>query len=305
MTATIFDATRKSGNCSLTVGSTVASFSGLGQVGTNNRLLDRAYYEVVATTLTGVLAVGFCCQQINWASGSVLGTDNNSLVYKSDGTVKLNGVTLATLATYVQGDNIGVAVDPYTQQVWFRVNGGNWNNSSGNSPVTNVGGIDYSTLNPGVLYGAFGCTLTGAVFTKKFDTTDYSYTAPTGFVSPTAGLTPNTNMSLKYKLESITTANISAVTTGWSTLWFKPKTLYTPAGPMKYVSGVTKQLGTVIGGVRLFLYDQTTGDKIGETSSATGTGLYSIPAKGHQKVFVVGFDPPTFQAICLDQIVPT
>lgn len=79
------------------------------------------------------------------------------------------------------GDVVGVAVND-SRQVWFRVNGSNWNGSGANNPVTGVGGI--TIAGSGDLFPAVGsdedcefifnpgATLAGALPWGYFDTSD-------------------------------------------------------------------------------------------------------------------------------------
>lgn len=63
-------------------------------------------------------------------------------MFQNTGRIYANGVLIATNGTFFDfGDVIGMAVNATTRRVWFRVNGGNWNGSSANSPVTGVGGV--------------------------------------------------------------------------------------------------------------------------------------------------------------------
>jgi hypothetical protein len=48
------------------------------------------------------------------------------------------------------GNILGVATDLVHGQIWFRVNGGNWNNSPTANPTTNVGGFSISAVTPSV-----------------------------------------------------------------------------------------------------------------------------------------------------------
>jgi hypothetical protein len=44
------------------------------------------------------------------------------------------------------GSLVDVAVDTVNKKMWYRVNGGNWNNNASYDPGTNTGGLDISVL---------------------------------------------------------------------------------------------------------------------------------------------------------------
>ena len=71
-----------------------------------------------------------------------IGSDTNSLGYEQTGQVWYNGNPIASgLSTWGLNDVIDVAVDNSNSTIWFRVNGGYWNNNSNADPATNNGGI--------------------------------------------------------------------------------------------------------------------------------------------------------------------
>ncbi len=214
--ATTWDSNRKTSTIALSGGNLVATSSGLGVVAATRSMTGNTYFEVTATTLTGTLAIGFLNPSYNTASASILGTDNNGLAYKSSGAVVLNNVTLTTLATYAAGNVIGVAVDLANRLVWFRVGAGNWNNNAGFSPVTGVGGIDFSTIASTPLLPAAGASATGAVLTAAFTT--FANTAPTGFVSIDGGTVAATDRTaLANEQAKAVTLSVGACVTHFKT----------------------------------------------------------------------------------------
>jgi hypothetical protein len=155
------------------------------------------YLEATITTLTGTPVIGLVNSSYSMATATLLGGDANSLGYRSGGAVVANSVTLATLAAFVQGDRIGMAIDPANRLVWFRVNNGNWNNSALNDPATGVGGIDFSGMTLGRLLPAVGFSATGAVWTMKFSTA-FTDVAPTGYA---ASIPFNTLLLVRCRLQ--------------------------------------------------------------------------------------------------------
>ena len=88
------------------------------------------------------------------------GVDLNGIGWSNAGTVWMGDSPVATIQGWAQGDVLSFAVDLGSNQIWFRVNGGNWNNDAASDPATNTGGIDISTLAGGP-YFAFGHVFTG------------------------------------------------------------------------------------------------------------------------------------------------
>ena len=95
-----------------------------------------------------------------------------------------NVITVATIQSWTSGNNCCVAVDLDTKLIWFRTNGGYWNNSSSNDPVAEVGGIDLSwalsgasnnLIWPGANFGD-----TNAHFLHLLSA-DFGQTVPTGY----------------------------------------------------------------------------------------------------------------------------
>lgn len=121
---------------------------------------------------TSVSAGGGASKHIGWAG------DGN--VYTSAG----GGAAVATIQAYAQGDTVCMAVDFGNSRIWFRTNGGNWNNSALADPATNVGGINFASETGAALFP----TETFLVFsgvaqvaTANFGTTAYTQSVPSGF----------------------------------------------------------------------------------------------------------------------------
>ena len=179
--ATTWDPNNKSSSETLSGGNLVATSSGIGTVAATRGLTGKTYFEVTPTTLTGTVAVGLVNRSYNMASGTIPGTDNNGLAFKSSGAVVLNNVTLTTIAAYAANNVIGVAVDIQNRLIWFRVGAGNWNNSGAADPVAGIGGIDYSSMALAALFPAAGGSATGAVMTAAFSS--FTNTAPSGYIT--------------------------------------------------------------------------------------------------------------------------
>jgi hypothetical protein len=78
---------------------------------------------------------------------------------------------------------------------------------------------------------------------------------------------------------------------------------YSPAAAKTTVSGTVTVATVATGGLTVVAYSKRTFDKMGQTTTA-GDGTYSIECGGSVDVFVVAFDPTTYQAIIYDEVVP-
>lgn len=309
MAATTFDPSNKTAAFTLSGGNLVATSSAIATAAATRVMTGPTYFEVTATTLTGTLSIGFVNRSYNMASGTILGTDNNGLGFKSTGAVVLNNVTLSTIQTYAQGDVVCVAVDIANRMVWFRTNGGNWNNSGTANPATGVGGIDYSTMNLGALFPAISCSITGAVLTGKF-TSGFAQTAPSGFITADTCAATARNSAVPGGASYSTVGggtNHAVVTTiaaraSWLGLGRNYRT-FTPAAVIKSVSGQVQESGTPTAGKKVYLYDHNTGELLG-TAISDGSGNFSIPALGRTLTFGVALDDPTYNALVYDSVVP-
>jgi len=73
-----------------------------------------------------------------------LGSDTNSFGIGTDGNIYYAGTTVGTgLSTWgTAGDVLDIAINPGSNSIWFRVNGGNWNNNPSADPATNTLGSE-------------------------------------------------------------------------------------------------------------------------------------------------------------------
>jgi hypothetical protein len=278
------------------------------------------YWEIaLGSTLTGSCRIGVCTTGL---TGLVLpGADLTACAYDSGGTVKINNATVATLVSYTASDNIGVAVRSDLALIWFRKNGGGWNNDviANQDPANGIGGISLSTLTGGG-YGirpAFGGS-TFAQATALFASTSWIYTAPTGAQSidvrnssaVSGGIAQRGSSFTTYKAADAVTPPTFLATSSFPAqrgavlpgAWYGNQKIWTPAAPMTKISGQVQESGSPVAGRRVLLYDQATGALIGTTLS-DGSGNYAVPALGHADVFAVFIDPP-YDAMIFDNLVP-
>jgi hypothetical protein len=165
-------------NSNLTV--TGTSSAG-GVTGYTSQSGGKYYMEFAATNLTGSETAVGCCK-----TGSTLSTLYNGtggIAVGSSGTIDYNGSSSGdSLGSISNGAIICMAVDLTNQEVWFRVNNGNWNGSGTANPATNTGGISVSGLFSGnSVYPFVAANSASAVVTANFGASSFTYSVPSGF----------------------------------------------------------------------------------------------------------------------------
>jgi hypothetical protein len=249
--AATFDLVRKS-NQTLSGGNLVATSTGAGGVGTSRTILQPSYGEFTITTLTGVPRVGI--STLNAPQTTTLDAGNFCLGYDPTGAVKMNSVTLATIATYAQGNRVDMAMHPMRELIWFRVNGGNWNNNALNDPATLVGGIDFSGMaQPGTFQMAISTSLTGNVLTAVLSAAGWAGAAPSGYGSLDASPIVKQDNLDRWNPNQTPVSHDSPLTTGIfnradirDTRNYK---FFLPAGTITVVSGTVMELGVTGNGL--------------------------------------------------------
>lgn len=306
---TTFDPYNKSGNFTLSGGNLVATItSGSGPVFATRLAGGPVYFEVnTSNAYSGSPRVGFGVGNTYISSSSNLGTDNYGLGYDTNGNVYLNNAVLSAIATWSAGANISVALDPKHQTVWFRVNGGNWNNSGTANPATNTGGISLATMPGASYYPAVGAAAS-ASFTAAFLSGSWTYSAPSGFsamssVTP-AGATANAKEGFgsTYSVASRSQHNINDMKKSRGMI-FTPGNVGSPLPAGVSISGTIKEGTTAVAKV-VRLYDGLTGALLETTTSDGSTGAFSLLGHSRANVFAVAFDPNTYQAIVFDRLTP-
>lgn len=260
------------------------------------------YWEQTLGNVTsGVFAVGFLLTTyLNW--NDYLGDSYFSLGYRSDGGVWVNNNSITTIQTYTTGDVISVAVDLVNELVWFRKNGGNWNNSGTANPATGAGGI--SIPNGAALGGIFpavGVYAVGDSVTINLGGSTFAYTAPSGFAAANTWSVPSAKAAVKaasWYTSTMTYRNYSPLVGG-----FYSYRTWSPAGTEKFISGTVKEGSTPVAKY-VFLYDTVTGEYLGRVLSNGGSGAFSLSGVGRSSVFAVAFDPTTYQAEVYDRLTP-
>lgn len=190
-TTAVWDATAKNANVVLSGGNLTAADNGVtfvnlaGRGDTSVASGQKRYWEVTITSgPPGGMGVGIANSSKTWANDSYLGLETNSIGYFGDGNVWYNNASAATLATVAAGDVVCVALDA-GNKIWWRKNGGNWNNSGTDNPATNTGGVTLAGGLTGTVYAGYNVRNEGTTgqLTANFGATAFAFTPPSGFTS--------------------------------------------------------------------------------------------------------------------------
>lgn len=193
--ATNWDATAKNAhallsNNNLTVvgdASSALNFAGRSVAGGVIGSGVKRYWEVTIVADAGgasnEVGVGAASAAETFLDGEYLGSQAAGLGYYDSGAVFYTAIAGATFATFGAGDIICVALVGWTK-VWFRVNGGGWNNDilANQNPATNTGGIDITAAIAADIYPAYDVRNTGSQ-TANFGASALAFTPPSGFTT--------------------------------------------------------------------------------------------------------------------------
>jgi len=329
MPTTTWDPLAKGVGVTLSGSNLIATFNTgtpYGVAATRQITSAKTYYEIVATTMSGIVAIGVMDRSgtgtgtITGSYANHLGFDVHSVALRNNGQVLQNSVALATIQTFTQGDRVQVAYDLTVNppQIYFNVNNGNWNNNGANSPATGVGGISLTNFNgtggPTLLVVSCAATTPAAVMTASF--TSFTFTAPTSFVSPDTvggtGYNADTNISGSARFtadgpvrqDPVTTTTQRSIMPVAAGAWYGGSRLYpqwSPAATGVTISGIVQENGAPVARI-VRLYNKLTHDFITQTTSNAGTGAYSFvnlnPAITYD---VIAFDPG-YNALIYNQV---
>jgi len=172
--------TFSSGNLTLTK-NTGSFFAGTRAVGSAST--GKYYWEVHMDVLVGQIGLGIANAAANLPGYA--GNDNNEIGWSvgpaGGGNIFFNNAFKGTVSSAVTGDTCCVAWDGGNKKIWFRTNGGNWNNSGSDNPATNTGGTDISTLNAGPYFAGIVMETLNDAATANFGATAFAQTMPSGF----------------------------------------------------------------------------------------------------------------------------
>lgn len=166
----------------LTVGATTNTSDGVRS--TTRQTVGKVYFEIDWTGATG--GDTGCGVATNLASLTSVGSAaSNAAICFASGNIWVNGTSTGTTLSALSSSTVCVAVDLANRRIWFRKDGGLWNNSGTANPTTNTGGLDISgVLTASNLLYALVCMLTSAsTSVANFGASAFQQAVPSGFVS--------------------------------------------------------------------------------------------------------------------------
>lgn len=138
------------------------------------------YWEVRADAITAspsqiVEGMASTTQSLTLFCGDTL----QSIGWARDGNIYVGGGSVAVIQGWAQGDTLSFVARLDDQTMFFRTNGGNWNNSGTANPATNTGGIHFSTTGNGPFF-AFVQAQAIDKLTANFGGSPYAQSVPAG-----------------------------------------------------------------------------------------------------------------------------
>lgn len=145
----------------------------------------------------GDFAVGIANTNLNMSSTPGAVSSTAVMYYPQTGLVFSNGGT-STIQTGAVSHVVCVAFDTTAKLIWWRVDGGNWNNAAIGSqdPAAGIGGKSFSSITHGNWYPNFGFESTDAKVTANFGATSFTQTVPTGYSSVSSYAPPATGNTI-------------------------------------------------------------------------------------------------------------
>lgn len=186
--AAMLDSLKKSAPVVLSNGNLTATFTGTSRqavMATQGQSAGKFYFELTYTggnsgqgAYVGLAPAGVSLSAVIGVEDGVGAVSNHQ-----SGIIQSGGSGMYTYGWGSVGAVVGVAVDVTAKKVWFRVNGGLWNDgSASNNPATGVGGFSYTAA--GEIFPIISAYGEGSY------TINMNATGPTGFLPwGTAGLT--------------------------------------------------------------------------------------------------------------------
>jgi len=148
------------------------------------RSTGKYYFEFTRGISTGTSdSVGIVI--VGQPYSSVLTGANCSVIFTNygPGWIYTNGSSpVRILGAAVVGDVISVAVDLTAHKIWFRKNGGNWNDNATYNPATDVGSFPVASGNFVPVMGFDdNSAQIGNTVTVNFGASAFAYAVPSGF----------------------------------------------------------------------------------------------------------------------------
>jgi hypothetical protein len=181
---TTWNPSDKSANITLTNGNLTAStpqsavYAGVRSVASASS--GKKYWETLANVRTTPAETGGAGNASATLS-NFNGQDAFGMGWFGSGEVYTNLTLQGTIQTWVQGDTLCFALDIDNSKMWFRTNGGNWNNDviGNQNPATNTGGFTFAFAAP--VFAMLALNTSGDQHTANFGATAYAQTPPAGF----------------------------------------------------------------------------------------------------------------------------
>lgn len=149
---------------------------------TSSKSSGKSYWECTPSGTTGLGNVSIGLAVAGASLAAAIGIDTNGVGYFDGGNVRMNTTAIGNAGSYTTADVIGIAIDLGAQLIWFRKNGGVWNNSGANNPSTGVGGFSYSGITAGALFPAISLNVSVPTSgTANFGASAFGASAPAGF----------------------------------------------------------------------------------------------------------------------------
>jgi len=144
------------------------------------------YFEIKSAVAIWNGGLGIARSTANLATVTVNAANAAICSTSGSGNILFNSstpVSGAALGGFAINDVLCVAVDLVNKRIWFRKNGGNWNNNASADPATNVGGIDISTVfSAGTAYPLAATAVgTSSQAIANFGASSFAFTQPSGF----------------------------------------------------------------------------------------------------------------------------
>jgi hypothetical protein len=268
------------------------------------------YFEAEMIAVAGTPGIGI----VDWnyaiaGAWQALGQGTLNVVYNTNGQVRFNNTTLATIAAYGAGDRICVAVDVPNELIWFKVNGGSWNNDGTADPVTRVNGISFAAMTGLELFPALSFSVAGTVVRTAMEPGDFVYTQPTGYFAPSEVVV---DLAQQASDPTSPALGISTTMENDDIIYMVPDLAYglrptVPAGPVKVLAGEVRENDIGVERRLVRVYNKATGDLIGEFRTAPD-GSFIIPVQdGAAPHYVVAFDDEAgddYNAKIYDNVLP-
>jgi len=105
----------------------------------------------------------------------------NTFAVSETGLICINTEYFENIGASVSGDRIGVAWDADVGLIWFRRNGGLWNNSATANPATGTGGYNAPATGTHMLFAS--SWVIGEAVSVKTELADLQYQGPAGFTT--------------------------------------------------------------------------------------------------------------------------